>query len=260
MNLIDHHQAAHALVRELMTPESINLNELHTYIFIWYARFDVSAGLLGGNETVLSRDWYISKEEYDAEQATLYPDDVQKQLAYAMSIIRRSGLDMASLYAKLSRGLISIDEFVVQNDDLSRTMDRVKDILQSYEGSEYSITFYPNQIPLTDDDVVNPYVPGGLYQGPLWGVNFTWMDYLGTVTMFKYQSSLVLGYPPMAEMESLAMEQCRLAEAVERWPQKENGYIISFKNSIALSALFLPKDEKHTMWCRRKLAMMEQNG
>lgn len=260
MNLIDHHQAAHALVRELMTPESINLSELHSYIFIWYARFDVSAGLLGGNETILGREWYISKEEYDSEQAALYPDDVQKQLAFAMSIIRRSGLDMASLYAKHARRLISMEEFVAQNDTLSRTMDRVKDILHSYDDSEHRVTFYPHQQPLTDDDFVDPYLPGGFYQGPLWPANYVWLDYLGTVTMFKYQSLLALGHPPISEMQSLAKEQCRLIETFDRWPQKENGWIIPCKSSLALSGLFLPRDTKHTMWCRRNLALMEQNG
>lgn len=72
MNLIDHHRAAHALMQELLTPESSNANELHTNIFLWYARFDVVVGILAGTETVLSRDWYMAKEQYDAEQAALY--------------------------------------------------------------------------------------------------------------------------------------------------------------------------------------------
>ncbi|KAJ5485220.1 hypothetical protein N7539_005208 [Penicillium diatomitis] len=103
-NLVDHHQAAHALMRELLTPDSSNMIDLHTNIFLWYARFDVVAGILAGTETILSRDWYIAKEQYDAQQAALYPDDPNKQLAYVASINRRFGLDMASLYAKLSRG------------------------------------------------------------------------------------------------------------------------------------------------------------
>lgn len=260
VNLIDHHQAAHALVRELMTPESVNLNELHSPIFLWYARFDVVAGLLGGNETVLGREWYVGKEEYDGRQAALFPDHVPTQLAFAMSIIRRSGLDMASLYAKLPRGLISMDDFVTQNANLGQELEHVERILRSYDGSEYAVTSYPNQKPLTEEDIVNPYLPGGLHYGPLWAVNFVWLDYLGTATMFKYQSHMALGEPPMSELGRLSMEQCRLIESLERWPNKETGCIISFKNSLSVSALFLPKDEKHMMWCRRKFTAMEQNG
>jgi hypothetical protein len=114
VNLIDHHQAAHALMRELLTPESSNLIELHTNIFLWYARFDVVAGILAGTEAILGRDWYMAKEQYDANQAALYPDDPSKQLALVASINRRFGLDMASLYAKLSRGMIPMDQFAQQ--------------------------------------------------------------------------------------------------------------------------------------------------
>ncbi|RJE17066.1 C6 finger domain protein, partial [Aspergillus sclerotialis] len=78
--------------------------------------------------------------------------------------------------------------------------------------------------------------------------------------MFKYQSHSALGHPPMSELEHLALEQCRLIETIERCPERESGCIISFKNSFAVSSLFLPKDERHIMWCRRKFALMEQNG
>ena len=258
--MIDHHQASHALMRELLTPESVTSNELHGYIFTWYARFDVVAGILAGNEMVLGREWYIAKEEHDAQQAAMYPGDARLQSSLSLSIVRRSGLDMASLYAKLSRGLISMDDFKTQNELLAQTYERVRRILKSFDHSDSTVTSYPHKEPLTDDDIVDPYVPGGLHHGPSWEINFAWIDYLGTATMFKLQSSLTLGHPPMSELAELAIEQCRMIETIERWPHRENGYMISFKNSLSIAALFLPKDEKHTMWCRRKLALMEQSG
>lgn len=260
VNMIDHHQASHALMREVLTPDSVTSNELHGYIFTWYSRFDVVAGILAGNEMVLGREWYIAKEEHDAQQAAMYPNDARRQGSLALSIIRRSGLDMASLYAKLSRGLISMDDFKAQNELLAQTYERVRRILKSFDNSEWTVTSYPHKEPLTDDDIVDPYVPGGLHHGPSWEINFAWIDYLGTATMFKLQSSVTLGHPPMSELAELAIEQCRIIETIERWPQRENGCMISFKNSLSIAALFLPKDEKHTMWCRRKLALMEQSG
>ncbi|RAL11592.1 Zn(II)2Cys6 transcription factor [Aspergillus homomorphus CBS 101889] len=260
VNLIDHHQAAHALMRELLTPETINTNELHQHIFLWYARFDVVAGILAGNETVLSRDWYVAKEEYDAQQAATHPGDVDKQLAWATSINRRFGLDMASLYAKLSRGMIPIDEFMVQNDLLGRTLEQMKSILVQFQNSEFAVQEYPYRVPLTEDDIVDPYVPGGMHCGPLWEVNMVWIDYLSTKAMFKYQSFLALRQTSIAELEDLSMEQCRLMESVDRWPGKENGAIISFKNSLGMAAMFLPKEDKYIMWARRKFASLEQQG
>lgn len=260
VNLIDHHQAAHALMRELLTPESANHNELHSNIFVWYARFDVVAGILAGTETILSREWYIAKEEYDAEQAAFYTDEPSKLLALVGSMNRRFGLDMASLYAKLSRGMIPMDEFAAQNEQLGQSMDRAKSMLSRFDDSEYLVYSFPNQPPLTEDDFVDPYTPGVLRHGPLWEFNYALIDLLATEIMFKYQTMLALKQPLLPELSKLAFELVRLIETVDRWPEKENGYCFAFKNSIGMAGLFLPKDSQHQMWTRRKMALMEQNG
>ncbi|KAF7585233.1 hypothetical protein BBP40_011610 [Aspergillus hancockii] len=260
VNLIDHHQAAHALMRELLTPESVTTNELHGHIFPWYARFDVVAGILAGCEMVLDREWYMAKEDYDAQQATRYPEDADKQIAWAASINRRFGLEMASLYAKLSRGMIPINEFIIQNDQLGQTIEKVKSILEKFNNSEYTVWEYPDKQPLTEDDIVDPYIPGGMHRGPLWDVNVAWIDYYSTKAMYKYQSLLSVKQSSPEELAGLAMEQCRLIETIERWPEKENGYMVAFKNSIAMACLFAPKNSKHVMWGRKKFVQLERNG
>lgn len=258
--MVDHHQAAYALMQELVTPESSNLVELHTNIFLWYSRFDVVVGILAGTEAVLGREWYIGKEQYDAEQAALYPDDPNKQLALVASINRRFGLEMASLYAKLSRGMIPMDQFAQQNEQLGETMETAKNILKQFDDNEDTVRSYPNQQPLTDDDIVDPYVPGRIWQGPLCDANYLKIDLLSTELMFKYQTMLALKQPLLPDLQRLAFEQCELMETISRWPDRGNGFCIAFKNSIGLSSMFLPKDTKHQMWSRRKLALMEQNG
>ncbi|RHZ51555.1 hypothetical protein CDV55_103811 [Aspergillus turcosus] len=260
VNLIDHHQAAHSLMHELLTPESIKYNELHANIFFWYARFDLVAGILAANEAILGREWYIAREEYDAEQAANFPEDPEKQLLLARSINCRFGLEMASLYAKLSRGMIPIEEFIGQNEQLDQLLEKMKSILETLADPEYTVTSFPDQKPLTEDDFVDPYVPGSLHVGPLWEVNFAWIDYLSTKAMFKYQSLLSIRQSSMAELEHLSLEQCRIMETIERWPDKENGYMFAWKHSIGMASMFLPRDHKHGMWARRKFALMEQNG
>lgn len=247
-------------MRGLLTPESTNLMELHTNIFLWYARFDVVVGILAGTEAILGRDWYIAKEQYDAEQAALYPGDPYKQLALVASINRRFGLDMASLYAKLSRGMIPMDEFAAQNEQLGQTMERAKNIMRTFDDSEYKVRSFPNPQPLADDDIVDPYVPGIIHQGPLWDANYAWIDLLSTETMFKYQTMLSLRQPLLPDIQRLGFEQCRLIEAIERWGDRGNGHCIGFKNSLAIVSMFLPKENKYQMWSRRKLAQMEHNG
>ncbi|KAJ5087544.1 hypothetical protein N7456_011160 [Penicillium angulare] len=249
VNLIDHHQAAHALMRELLTPESANLNELHTNIFLWYARFDVVAGILAGTEAILGREWYLAKEQFDADQAALYPSDARKQLELVASINRRFGLDMASLYAKLSQGMIPYEEFIVQNELLGQTIERAKDIMRAFDDSEFTVREYPDKQPLTEDDIVDPYVPGRIHKGALWDANYIWIDLLSTELMYKYQTMLALRQPPSTDVTDLAWEQAQLMETIDRWPDKGNGacigYILQPKFRALLSAIWQLPELNH---------------
>jgi hypothetical protein len=262
VNLLDHHQAAHFLMGELLTPQSIVTNELHRHIFFWYARFDVVAGLLGGNEAILSREWYKALEEHNANRAALHPNDVQMQLAVVRSRLLTFALDMASLYAKLSRGMIAMDQFLVQHERLSQTLEDMRRILQAFDHSEHAVRSNLYVQPSGPDDVLDPYIPRLLYTGPLWGANFLWVDVLATELMFKYQSHLVLQRPDGPELQRQALEVCHRMENVVRWPKEEVGVgkAIAFHTALPITGMFLPRDHKHIMWSRRMLALMEQNG
>ncbi|KAJ5232949.1 hypothetical protein N7468_005905 [Penicillium chermesinum] len=260
VNLIDHHRAAHALMRELLTPESSNLIELHTNIFLWYARFDVVVGILAGTEAILRRDWYLAIEQYAADQAASYPDDPQTQFNLVASINRRFGLDLASLYAKLSQGLVPYEDFIVQNTQLGQTLEKAKDIMRRFNDSEYAVRSYPNKKPLTEDDIMDPYVPGAMFEGPLWDANLIWIDLLSTELMYKYQTMLAVRQPLLPELGKLALEQCQLMETIDRFPNKPNGACIGFKNAMGIACLFLPREPPYQKWAQGKLAMMERNG
>ncbi|KAL4943300.1 hypothetical protein BDV06DRAFT_140679 [Aspergillus oleicola] len=259
VNLVEHHQAAHALIRELLTPESAGADNDHRHLFEWYARFDVVAGIVSGNELVLGRDWYIAREEYDAAEAARYPDDIEKQLAFTSSINRRFGLEMASLYAKLSSGMIELGEFMVDNDKLGQSLERISNILSRF-ATKYVVESYPNQEPLTEDDFVDPYVPGGLHYGPLWDVNFAWIDFWSTKAMWKFQFMMATQQGAMEELLDLSLEQARLIETMERWPDKEKSYVFGFKNSIGMTSMFLPREDRYLNWSRRVFAHIEGNG
>ncbi|KAL4797097.1 hypothetical protein BDV19DRAFT_359701 [Aspergillus venezuelensis] len=259
VNLVEHQQAAHALIRELLTPESASSDIDHRHLFEWYARFDVVAGIVSGNELVLGREWYITREEYDAQEATKYPDDIQKQLSLTASINRRFGLEMASLYAKLSNGMIEFGEFIVENEKLGESLERVSNILRGY-AKEWVVEDYPNRKPLTEDDFVDPYVPGGLHYGPYWDVNFSWIDYWSSMAMWKYQFMMATQQGAMEELLAFALEQARLIESMERWPDKEKSYVFGFKNSIGMAAMFFPREDRYLNWSRRVFADIESNG
>lgn len=207
----------------------------------------------------MGREWYIAKEDHDALVAAHSPDDPDKQLALVESITRRFGLEMASLFAKLRRNMIQLDEFNRQSKYLEQTLDRLHGILELLRAPEWTVQEYPHRVPLTDDDMVDPYVPGGLLYGPYWDVNYAWIEYHSVKAMFKYQLSS-LTHSPMEELKVMEIEVCRLVETIHRWPDKENGYMFAFKNCFGLSAMLLHDNPKYVAWSRRKLALLEQNG
>ncbi|PGH30225.1 hypothetical protein GX50_07020 [[Emmonsia] crescens] len=260
VSVTDHHQAAHRMLTELYTPEKINENEFRRHIFLWYARFDVVSGLLAGNEAILGPEWYITCELFAAEDEASNPGNLNKQL-YTWGIRnRRVAMDMASLIARTSRGLITIEEFARQNQDITASLDKIQGAWNSLINPEYLIMSYPDKVPLGPNDIVDPYMPGRIHDESLWDVNNCLLDMIGTRMMHKYQTGLLLQQLDLSELQAEALELCSLVETMERWPNRQKDSILQVQSTFALATLFLPSDEKHTMWCRRKLAKVEQLG
>lgn len=78
--------------------------------------------------------------------------------------------------------------------------------------------------------------------------------------MHKYQTALTLETPPSAELGMKAYATCQLYEALEYWPHSPPGTVLACQASLGIACLFLPRDKKHSMWARRKLATIESNG
>jgi hypothetical protein len=259
-NLVGHQRAAHHLLMELYTPTSIMKSYMRRQIFTWYSRFDVVASLLGGNETILGREWYVASENFHRQQADNSPDDLETQLASLVAICRTIGVDMATLFAKLPRGLITMEQFMAQNQELEESIQNVRVRLEELSKLEYAIFSFPDKEELGLNDIVNPYQPGGLYSRPYFMLNFSWIDWNAVSLMHRYQTALTLKQLIPPELEQLALEQCRILEAIEKWSDSPSGSLLAVHASLGLASIFLPKDYRHTMWLRRKLARMEQMG
>ncbi|KAL1992181.1 hypothetical protein VTN49DRAFT_4213 [Thermomyces lanuginosus] len=260
VNLVDHHQAADALITEIFTPESATQHELHRHLLLWHSRFDLVAGLLSGSEAILGREWYVTVLEHDVEQARLYPDDLVKQIRLVNSHIRIFALDMASLHAKLSRNLIHMDQYMAEVERLSSIVAEMHRLLKQFDNSEEAIISRP-AVPLQGpDDVLNTDLPLRFYTGSLFALNFTWANVASTELMFRYQTHLTIQQPSGPELQRLALQSCHLIESIMRWPDAEVGSVNAFHNRLPLIGMFLPRDQKHTMWVRRMLAQVESSG
>ncbi|KAL9033734.1 MAG: hypothetical protein Q9214_007370, partial [Letrouitia sp. 1 TL-2023] len=66
--------------------------------------------------------------------------------------------------------------------------------------------------------------------------------------------------PAPPDLRSLASDMCRIFEAIELWPGSYPGSLVAAQATLGIATLFLPKDEKHIMWCRQKLAAIESRG
>ena len=235
--------------------------EVQRKILAWYARFDLFAGLMSGYETVLGREWACAYERYYTRLAQKDAANTDYKIESNNGRHRVMAMDMAMLFAQLPRGAISLQDFMKENQviaeqisawkqDLDPVLFNTEHLVMSFEG-------VPDRDP---DDIVDPYRPGGLFQGPLFSVNFMLLDRYAVEIMHKYQTALMLQQQPPLELGSIALEMLRIFEAIEYWPGSPPGAILPAQASLGIATLFLPKDERHIMWCRRKLARMESMG
>jgi hypothetical protein len=265
VNLVGHHRAAYTMVKELYTPETMMESDLGRRIFSWYARLDVMVGLMAGVETRLERSWFEANAAWYSTQIDESEEDgvdIENTLAYFVSENRLIGMDMAALIAKLPKKEITVTEFHAENAKMVKRRDDMKRRIEQANNVHYRIQEFPaaKDLPLTEDDIVDPYIPGGLFKGRLWPLNFMWIDWYGIEEMQVYQSVKMFALPMPRELEQMSMEVCRIYEAIDRWPDAPNGAILGAHAGLGISTLFLPKDEKHIMWARRKLASVERQG
>lgn len=236
-------------------------NELRRKILAWYARFDLFTGLMSGYETVLGRDWFAANESFHRWQAEQHPEDIHLQIEAAIASHRVAASDMALLFAKLKAGGIAPTDFLRENKLLAARISHWKKSLEPLlTDKRFIVTSFEGAPKREEDDIVNPYQPGGLLRGPLFPLNFILMDWLATNIMHTYQTALMTQQPPPPGLPDMALEVCRIFETVERWPGSDRGSILQARAGLGIAALFLPKDERHTLWLRRKFATIECKG
>jgi hypothetical protein len=130
----------------------------------------------------------------------------------------------------------------------------------SLQDSRYLVTDFSGAPAFDPDDIVNPYMPGVIYGGPLWVMNVAAIDWHSISLMHLYQTALTIKTQPSRELCLKAYASCQLFESVELWPGSPPGTVLALQSSLGISCSFLPRDQRHSMWARRKLATIESNG
>lgn len=277
--MVGHQKAAHRMLVELYSPETIMEDELQRKILSWYSRFDLTAGLISGYETVLGRDWFYAREEYYRQQSESHPDDINSKIETAIARHCLNAMDMALLLARHYREALGVEEFKIENEELAMRISTWEqhlyilfDEVRCRQVQTFEIKNIKKRAAAVDskkDDVVDPHMPGGvggIFLEGYCSLNQLLMDWYGLDLMHKYQTALILQQsqpqpqPQPQKLSLIAWELCRMFEAIDRWPEAPPGFVLSTQASLSMAALFLPKDDRIIMWCRRKLARIESLG
>jgi len=162
----------------------------------------------------------------------------------------------------IGKGAITQEEFIIKNQEISKAIADWKENMDpALQDPRYLVTDFSTSRPLDPEDIVNPYRPGILYGGPLWPINVSTIDWYALDLMHQYQTALILGTSgPSHALALRAFCTCELFEAIEFWPGSPKGSVLACQASLGIASLFLPRDAKHSMWVRRKLATVESNG
>lgn len=261
INLLGHQKAAFQILTELYAPQTVMENQISRVILGWYMRFDVFAGLLGGFDMVLSREWFSSSQEFCQQQVIMEPTNLDWKIELAIAKLRLVAMDMGKVFARIGKGEISFDQFIQENEAVGRRIDAWKTEMDpALQDERYLVNDFSDARHVDLNDIVNPYIPGKIFYGPLWTMNVSTIDWHSIWLMHKYQSALIMQMQPSPELGEKAFDCCRLLESVEFFPGSPPGTIVAMQASLGIAALFLPRDEVHSMWVRRKLASIESQG
>jgi len=263
-NLLGHQKAAHQILTELFTPQTIMQDETRRRIIAWYIRFDLFAGMMSGSETRLGREWFASSNEHYVRQARDRPDDLVAKFEEYFSTSRLLATDVALLFAGKVKGTVSDEQFGVTVADLLVQFTTFGQASESeFKDPQNYVKDFPKAPAPSNDEITNFRDPYFLLAGDLFTMNFVRVDFWGIDLMFKYNMIKVRGTVTMedgAELTSIALKTCKMFEAIQYCDQGIPDAVIGCQASLGIASLFLPKDEKHTSWCRKKYALIEQLG
>lgn len=260
-----HQKAAHEIMRKLFSPTTAMHTSLGRMMVSWYTRFDVSVAVMGGFPTTLTHEWFTGYVDYCESQIIANADDPKARLYWKVdkenARLRLISRDMSMLYARGSRGQISPKDF---EEEHTRILQVVRDWRANWDHEIVNPALLVKDFsygPLRNDaDIVDPYTPGILYNEPLFCTTKLVIAWLAVIIMHLCQSPTTDRTKLYAELAQHSYEVCASFELISRWPESPSGSLISAQATLAISALFLPKDKRHSIWFRRRFAHIETMG
>jgi hypothetical protein len=257
-----HQKAAYEILSQLYTPQSAAQTPIGRAIFEWYSRLDIFVAMMGGFPVSLPGEWFTTAVEFCETQIIAIEDNLRWKIEDCSMRLRLLAKEMANLLSKQGRGEITDELFTAEHEEL---LKRLQDWKTSWDpvltDQTYVVTDFSHQRPLGADDIVNPYVPGILFDNPIFAMTMLTTEWHAAVLMHLCQSPATAPRNELyAQLRSHAYSICQICEALERWPNSPKGSLILNNACMAIASLFLPQDGRHQMWARRKFALLETMG
>ncbi|KAI4844912.1 hypothetical protein E4T44_05924 [Aureobasidium sp. EXF-8845] len=260
VSLMGHQRAAYEILTELYTPQTVMECETHRKIISWFVRFDLFASFMRGRGPVSSRDWHAAYNEYYVRQARERPQDLGSLFEEKFAQSRLAAMDMSLLFARYKDDGSSVD-FIT---DMARLSARLDDMSEALDGAFADTRTYVKDFPNAPqgawDNVVGSLDPNFLCAGDLFTWNFVLIDFWAIHLLFKSQVAQIESTVRDEEIVALATKVCKMFESLQYCDQDSTAMILRAHVSMGIAAACLPKDHRHTMWCRKKYAQVEQCG
>lgn len=261
VNLLGHQRAAYQILTDLFTPQTIMQDETRRKIINWYIRFDLFAGMMSGGETSLDRAWFAAAADFYERQTKDRPKDFGALFEKYFATNRLLANDIALLFAGKAKNTISDEDFATGLQRLTAELATYGQTIETaFTDSSCFVKDFPNAPPPSDDDLFDYREPNLLHAGELSPMNFVLTDHWAVDLMFKYKASVAMGQAPSTELTNIAMKKCKMFEAIQYGEEGGSTAVLGCQASLGIMALFLPKEARYTMWCRRKLVDIERLG
>lgn len=261
MSLLSHQRAAYALFTSLYTPQTVMQTEMSRKLLSWYIRYDLMAGMMSGNGTFLELEWFTIRHDWFVQEVQRNPGNIDLLYKERYAVNGVICADAARLWSRKSKGQVSEEEFDRRSAeleaDLMKWEERIHPMLRD---RSQLIKDFSGAPPRDENDIIDPYEPDYMYGGALWSTNLMYLDWWAFELMFKHQLSVVRRQQPPENSRDLALNMLHMFEAIQLYPNKPAGITIAAQATIGVAGLFMPKDERHSFWVRKKLASVEALG
>lgn len=223
---------------------------------LWCTRLDLRSCLMGAFEASFPKEWLVAMSSFFREKSLEEPAEVLWKVCERTSAFRLILHDVAS-HKALRQTVPSSPDILQQYEAITR---RLIEWRQNWDASltdiRYGVTVGS---PDTAADFAKSSEPGVLFDHPIFSSSICSAEWHAMMMVHLSQHPENLPGDP-EELRKHAYGACQVIGAISQWDKSPQGALSMLHSTLLVALMFLPRDEQHWYWVRRKLAMIESTG